>query len=223
MREQVCIYMCPYARFQSAMFDKDTLIISYDKKRGEPRGSRARSADHRALGLGDCIECTLCGQVCPTGAMHRTTGHVVNHNPDICIGCSACAMSCPYQAVYINREHPHGFWREKVRSIKGGTATGDEVRERIKGRGIPYYNPARDKDKPGTGVRDKGVVEKCNFCEERLSRGLLPACVEACEEKALVFGDLEDPGSAVREILRSRYSIQRKPSLGTRPKVYYGI
>lgn len=72
-------------------------------------------------------------------------------------------------------------------------------------------------------TRTKGVVEKCNFCEERLARGLLPACVEACEEKALVFGDLEDPGSAVREILRSRYSIQRKPSLGTKPKVYYGV
>ena len=66
MREQVCIYMCPYARFQSAMFDKDTLVISYDEGRGEPRGSRKRSADHRALGLGDCIDCTLCVQVCPT-------------------------------------------------------------------------------------------------------------------------------------------------------------
>jgi molybdopterin-containing oxidoreductase family iron-sulfur binding subunit len=72
-------------------------------------------------------------------------------------------------------------------------------------------------------TRTKGVVEKCNFCEERLAHGLLPACVEACEEKALVFGDLEDPGSAVREILRSGYSIQRKPSLGTKPKVYYGV
>jgi cytochrome c oxidase accessory protein FixG len=67
MREQVCKYMCPYARFQSAMFDKDTLIISYDPKRGEPRGGRKRSSDHRAAGLGDCIDCTLCVQVCPTG------------------------------------------------------------------------------------------------------------------------------------------------------------
>ena len=67
MREQVCIYMCPYARFQSAMFDKDTLIISYDEERGEPRGPRKRGTDHKAKGLGDCIECTLCVQVCPTG------------------------------------------------------------------------------------------------------------------------------------------------------------
>ena len=67
MREQVCKYMCPYARFQSAMFDRNTLIISYDPARGEPRGSRSRSADPRKAGLGDCIDCTLCVQVCPTG------------------------------------------------------------------------------------------------------------------------------------------------------------
>lgn len=62
LREQVCIYMCPYARFQSAMFDKDTLIISYDDTRGDPRGSRKRNADPTQLGLGDCIDCTLCVQ-----------------------------------------------------------------------------------------------------------------------------------------------------------------
>ena len=63
MREQVCIYMCPYARFQSAMFDRDTLIVSYLPERGEPRGKRKRSADPKGLGLGDCIDCTLCVQV----------------------------------------------------------------------------------------------------------------------------------------------------------------
>ncbi|MEQ8235122.1 MAG: cytochrome c oxidase accessory protein CcoG, partial [Gammaproteobacteria bacterium] len=62
MREQVCKYMCPYARFQSAMFDKDTLIVSYDQARGEPRGSRRQSADPKELGLGDCINCTMCVQ-----------------------------------------------------------------------------------------------------------------------------------------------------------------
>jgi cytochrome c oxidase accessory protein FixG len=67
MREQVCIYMCPYARFQSAMFDKDTLIISYDNDRGEPRGSRKKNIDPKEKGLGDCVDCTLCVQVCPTG------------------------------------------------------------------------------------------------------------------------------------------------------------
>jgi len=88
MREQVCKYMCPYARFQSAMFDKDTLIISYLPGRGEPRGSRKRSTDPAALGLGDCIDCTLCVQVCPTGIDIR------NGLQYECIACSACIDAC---------------------------------------------------------------------------------------------------------------------------------
>lgn len=70
-------------------------------------------------------------------------------------------------------------------------------------------------------TRTRGVVEKCTFCEERLARGLLPGCVEACREGALVFGDLEDAESAVRRLLKDRYSIRRKPGLGTQPEVYY--
>jgi len=88
MREQVCKYMCPYARFQSAMFDKDTLIISYDGLRGEPRGSRKRNVDPKAAGLGDCIDCTLCVQVCPTGIDIRK-GLQID-----CIACSACIDAC---------------------------------------------------------------------------------------------------------------------------------
>jgi len=70
-------------------------------------------------------------------------------------------------------------------------------------------------------TRTKGVVEKCTFCEERLAKGQIPACVEACKEKALVFGDLDDPNSEVREILRSHHTVRRKPELGTLPQVYY--
>lgn len=70
-------------------------------------------------------------------------------------------------------------------------------------------------------TRAKGVVEKCNFCEERLAKGLLPACVEACKGKGLIFGDLNDPNSDVRKALESHYTIRRKPNLGTLPKVYY--
>jgi molybdopterin-containing oxidoreductase family iron-sulfur binding subunit len=69
--------------------------------------------------------------------------------------------------------------------------------------------------------RTRGVVEKCTFCEERLARGQMPACVEACKEKAIVFGDLEDPNSEIREILGEHFSIRRRPELGTRPQVYY--
>ena len=88
LREQVCIYMCPYARFQSAMFDQDTLIISYDTVRGDPRGSRKRSANPKELGLGDCINCTMCVQVCPTGIDIRDGLQYQ------CIGCAACIDAC---------------------------------------------------------------------------------------------------------------------------------
>jgi len=70
-------------------------------------------------------------------------------------------------------------------------------------------------------TRERGVVEKCNFCSERLAKGLIPACVEACKEKVLVFGDLEDPNSEVRGLLQSHYTIRRKPQLGTMPQIYY--
>ena len=88
MREQVCKHMCPYARFQSAMFDKDTLIVTYDEERGEPRGARSRKADPVALNLGACIDCTLCVQVCPTGIDIRKGLQYE------CIGCGACADVC---------------------------------------------------------------------------------------------------------------------------------
>ena len=74
---------------------------------------------------------------------------------------------------------------------------------------------------PDFPTRSKGVVEKCNFCEERLAKGQQPACVEACKEKALVFGNLNDPKSAVRELVRTRHTIRRKPELGTHPEIYY--
>jgi cytochrome c oxidase accessory protein FixG len=88
MREQVCKYMCPYARFQSAMFDKDTLIVTYDEARGEPRGARSKKADPKALGLGACVDCTLCVQVCPTGIDIRQGLQYE------CIGCGACVDVC---------------------------------------------------------------------------------------------------------------------------------
>lgn len=74
---------------------------------------------------------------------------------------------------------------------------------------------------PEFPTRTRGVVEKCTFCAERLARGMMPACVEACPSKALIFGDLEDPGSEVRQVLSERFSIRRKPELGTSPEVFY--
>ncbi|HEY3384670.1 MAG TPA: 4Fe-4S dicluster domain-containing protein [Vicinamibacterales bacterium] len=76
---------------------------------------------------------------------------------------------------------------------------------------------------PGYPTRTKGVVEKCTFCDERLARGEQPLCVEACPERAIVFGDLRDPASPIRQLTGSRYTMRRKPELGTRPQVYYLI
>jgi len=88
MREQICKHMCPYAQFQSVMFDNDTLIVTYDTERGEPRGNRSRAADLSTLSLGACLDCTLCVQVCPTGIDIRNG---LQHD---CIGCGACVDVC---------------------------------------------------------------------------------------------------------------------------------
>ncbi|MHB0764640.1 cytochrome c oxidase accessory protein CcoG [Stutzerimonas sp. NM35] len=101
LREQVCIYMCPYARFQSVMFDKDTLIVSYDPRRGEKRGPRKKDADYKAMGLGDCIDCTMCVQVCPTGIDIRDGLQIE------CIGCAACIDAC--DTIMDKMNYPRGL------------------------------------------------------------------------------------------------------------------
>ncbi len=83
--------------------------------------------------------------------------------------------------------------------------------------------PFIKKIKPDFPTRTKGVVEKCNFCEERLARGLMPACVEACKEKALIFGDLENSQSEIRKMVQAQWTLRRRPELGTRPQVYYVV
>ncbi len=101
LREQVCIYMCPYARFQSVMFDKDTLIVSYDEARGEKRGSRKKGTDYKAQGLGDCIDCKLCVHVCPTGIDIRDGLQIA------CISCAACIDAC--DDVMLKMDYPKGL------------------------------------------------------------------------------------------------------------------
>ena len=112
LREQVCKYMCPYARFQSAMFDKNTLIISYDTARGEPRGSRARGEDPRKSGKGDCVDCTLCVQVCPTGIDIRKGLQYE------CIACAACVDAC--DAVMDQLGSPRGLVRYSTQAELDG-------------------------------------------------------------------------------------------------------
>jgi len=101
MREQICLYVCPYARFQSVMFDSDTLIVSYDKARGESRGSRKIRQDPAELGLGDCVDCTLCVQVCPTGIDIRDGLQYE------CISCGLCIDAC--NTVMEKMHYPTGL------------------------------------------------------------------------------------------------------------------
>lgn len=115
LREQVCIYMCPYARFQSAMFDHDTLIISYDEKRGNPRGARKRGASSAEAGLGDCIDCKLCIQVCPVGIDIRDGLQYQ------CIGCAACIDVC--DDVMEKMSYPKGLIKYTTENALFGKAT----------------------------------------------------------------------------------------------------
>ncbi|GAB3650482.1 cytochrome c oxidase accessory protein CcoG [Ramlibacter alkalitolerans] len=123
MREQVCKYMCPYARFQSAMFDRDTLIVSYDTGRGEPRGSRGRKADPVALNLGSCVDCTLCVQVCPTGIDIRKGLQYE------CIGCGACVDVC--DGVMDKMNYARGLIRFSTQNAMASGGGRDAILHRI--------------------------------------------------------------------------------------------
>jgi cytochrome c oxidase accessory protein FixG len=131
MREQVCKYMCPYARFQSAMFDKDTMIVTYDEARGEPRGPRSKKADPAALGLGSCVDCTLCVQVCPTGIDIRKGLQYE------CIGCGACIDVC--DEVMDKVGYPRGLVKYSTQNgVAQGWTTAQMVRRAFRPRVLVY-------------------------------------------------------------------------------------
>jgi len=141
-----------------------------------------------------------CVRVCPTKATFKRKDGIVMMDQHRCIGCRFCMAACPFGARSFNYKDPRIFLKPE-----------DENRE------YP--------------TRTIGVVEKCTFCTERLSKGLIPACVEAAREIAketgtepgMYFGDLDEPGSEVRKVLSVRYTIRRKPELGTEPSVFYVI
>jgi cytochrome c oxidase accessory protein FixG len=131
MREQVCKYMCPYARFQGVMFDPDTLIITYDGNRGEPRGARGKSVDYKAKGLGDCVDCGICVQVCPTGIDIR------NGLQYECIGCGACVDGCDQVMAKLN--YPKGLIRYSTENaLKQQLAGKQIVRRMVRPRVLLY-------------------------------------------------------------------------------------
>lgn len=132
-----------------------------------------------------------CVRACPTQATFRSDDGIVMMDFHRCIGCRFCMAACPYGSRSFNWRDPRPF--------------------------IP--KATENKNFP---TRTRGVVEKCNFCAERLRVGLAPACVEACgETKAMVFGNLNDPESEIRQLLKEHHTIQRNPSLGTHPSVFY--
>jgi molybdopterin-containing oxidoreductase family iron-sulfur binding subunit len=147
-----------------------------------------------------CNHCEkpACVRVCPTQAtFKRKDDGIVMMDMHRCIGCRFCMAACPYGARSFNYRDPRGK----------------------DAQGQPFIK-TENKEYP---TRTKGVVEKCTFCTERLVVGKLPYCVEAAPQGALLFGDLEDKNSEVRKIVETRYTIRRKPELGTGPSVYYLI
>ncbi len=132
-----------------------------------------------------------CVKACPTRATFKTKEGIVAMDYHRCIGCRFCMAACPYGMRSFN-------WRDPRAGLDMNTLNNK----------FP--------------TRMRGVVEKCNFCAERVGLGKVPKCVEVCgETKAMVFGNLNDPKSEIRKVLKDNYTIQRKPSLGTHPSVFY--
>ncbi len=131
MREQICKYLCPYARFQGAMFDPDTLIITYDESRGEPRGSRGKKVDYKSAGLGTCVDCGLCVQVCPTGIDIR------NGQQYECIGCAACIDVC--DGVMDKMGYERGLVRySTLNGMKNQWTKAEQIRHIFRPRVLIY-------------------------------------------------------------------------------------
>jgi len=151
-----------------------------------------------------CNHCSNppCCRVCPTQATFQREDGIIMMDMHRCIGCRFCMAACPFGARSFNWGDPWRVTRvEELKKLNPDFPTN---------RAYP--------------TRSKGVVEKCTFCASRLARGEVPACVEAANEVtegALIFGDLNDPESGVREALRKHYSIRRKPELGTEPNLYF--
>ena len=153
--------------------------------------------------------------------MHKGYGNITMHSPEKCIGCKTCMAMCPYDVISRHYEDPQADWRNDEALIKGCTSSPKELNEKVGGNVVPHYNDAREEFRAGSGLRYKGIVEKCTLCDHRVTKGLLPHCVLSCPCNARVMGDLNDPNSAVNKLLAKYQSRRLKEGLGTEPKVFY--
>lgn len=168
-----------------------------------------------------CNHCenAACVRVCPTGAMYKDDNGLTLHDVDKCIGCRSCELACPYECISFNEKVQHEWSRSEVPMLEGMTCSGKEISDKFPDVPFPNYNP--DREKTYDGVRRKGVVEKCTFCDHRLLEGKEPWCVIACPADARIVGDLDDPKSNVSKLISKRTTFQLLKSKGTKPKVYY--
>ena len=186
-----------------------------------------------------CNHCSdaPCVKNCPATpkALFKTPEGITMHDPDLCVGCQTCQGSCPYSNLQLDGGSLNGEsysvisfnlrdrdtqpqWTDKSSLIPGCTASGAET-AKAAGAATPAMNRFAAGNVPP--VRKAGVVEKCTFCYHRVSNGMQPACVEACPAKARIFGDQDDPNSAIAKLLKAENSFRLQEEKGTRPNVHY--
>jgi len=186
-----------------------------------------------------CNHCTKspCIDECPVEpkAMFKTDEGIVLFNQERCIGCGACLDACPYSTQKLGessndgadysvisfnpfKKKVHPEWADATAAIAGCTASGVEV-AKAAGAVPPGANMFTSGDYPA--VRKAGIIEKCTFCYHRVVNGEQPACVEACPSDARIFGDKNDPGSAIAKTLAAHKSTRLKEDKGTEPNVHY--
>ena len=193
--------------------------IYWSHKITETSGTFPNVRFHYIPTLCNHCEDAPCARGCPTNAMHKLDNGITMHDPKKCIGCRYCMINCPYGVIYFNWKDPHSFWKGKKTVLEGGTSSPVEENAKAGGKIMPYYNPEREETL--SGIRARGVVEKCTFCDHRLKKGKLPRCVESCPADARIFGDLDDPKSEINKLLGKFRPFRLKESLGTKPKVFY--